>query len=241
MYKIKPRPIICIGIILFSLITGLLISGSIKRGAEKKVKRFESYILIYDSARFLDLKNGVFMAEGILKAKYPQTTPNLPGEYMEIEIRLEEYKSHTRVTMTQDGNGGVIPKTETYHSWDAIRSEELVSDSVMFLGRSIKLREIDFHYYLNYNDTKYDSSRKFRTTYSTYPETTKSGIMTGECVGGKLQGLKFREGKSIANEKAKVYKRIKSRPKTFLIIWLIFGLLGSMALWFIWEEEGWPK
>ncbi len=241
MYKIKLRPVFCIGLILFSLITGLLISGAIRRSAERRVKRFESYILIYDSTRFLDLKNGVFMAEGKLSAKYPQTTPGLSGEFIEIEIRLEEYKKHTRVTMSQDGNGGVIPKTETYHSWDVIKTEELISDSLIFLGRNIKLSDVDFHYYLDNNEIRYDSDRKFRTVYHTYPKSTKPGVLTGECVDGKLRGLKFKEGKTINTEKVKAYKKVKSGPKTFLIIWLIFGLLGSIALWFIWEEEGWPK
>ena len=232
VYRIKLKPALSLGIIIVAIVSGVFIYRGLRKRIERKIEAFERTILIKDSSRFIDLKNGVFIAEGKLKALYPQTTPGLPGKYFEIKLQLEEYKRHTRVHITSDGDGGTKSRTEVYHSWDVIRTDSMVSDSSIFLGRHIKTEEIDFHYYLNYTDTKYDSDKKFRTVYTTYPEETKLGLLYGECKGGELIHLKFKEGKTIQKERERLERKYKNNPGMTLVLWFFLWFLVIFGIWF---------
>ena len=232
IYKIKIKPIISLGIIVIGTILGILIFRGVQKKAKRKIEAFENTILIRDSSRFIDLKNGVFIAEGRLKALYPQTTPDLPGRYFKIELVLEQYNRHTRVHMVSDGNGGTRPRTETYHSWDAIKSETLVSDSTIFLGRHIKTAEIDYNHYPRYIETKYDSGKKFRTVYRVCPEETKIGLLYGECENGTLMHLKFKEEKTIQGERERLDKKYRNNPGMILSMWVCFCIFLIIGVWF---------
>jgi len=232
VYRIKLKPALSLGIIIVAIVSGVFIYRGLRKRIERKIEAFERTILIKDSSRFIDLKNGVFIAEGKLKALYPQTTPELPGKYFEIKLQLEEYKRHTRVHITPDGDGGTKSRTEVYHSWDVIRTNSMVSDSSIFLGRHIKTEEIDFHYYLNYTDTKYDSDKKFRTVYTTYPEETKLGLLYGECKDNELLHLKFKEGKTIQKEREHLERKYKNNPGMTLVLWFFLWSLVVFGIWF---------
>ena len=81
VYRIKLKPALSLGIIIVAIVSGVFIYRGLRKRIERKIEAFERTILIKDSSRFIDLKNGVFIAEGKLKALYPQTTPGLPGKY----------------------------------------------------------------------------------------------------------------------------------------------------------------
>ena len=232
VYRIKLKPALSLGIIVVAIVSGVFIHRGIQRKIERKIEAFERTILIKDSSRFVDLKNGGFIAEGRLKALYPQTTPGLPGRYLEIKLQLEEYKTHTRVHMSSDGNGGTVPRTEIYHSWDVIKTLSMISDSLIFLGRHIKTYDVDFHYYLSHTDTEYNSDKRFRTIYSTYPEETELGLLYGECKDGKLLHLKFKEGKTIQKERDRLERKYKNNPGMTLVAWFFLWFLVIICIWF---------
>ena len=240
VYRVKIKPLLSIAAVIIAVVFGIFIYRGIQKKVKRKIEAFERTILIKDSSRFMDLKNGVFIAEGKLKALYPQTTPDLPGKYFEIKLQLEEYKRHTRVHITPDGNGGTKSRTEVYHSWDVIRTDSMISDSSIFLGRHIKTEEIDFHYYLNYTDTKYDSDKKFRTVYTTYPEETKLGLLYGECKDNELLHLKFKEGKTIQKERERLDRKYRNNPSIVIVLWSIIWIVVIFGIWF-YEEifESW--
>ena len=141
MYKIKTRPVVFLITILVFLFSGFLISGCIERKATTRAKKFEeTNLLIFDSTRFMNLRNGVFIAEGKLKALDSQTAPGLEGRHMVIELQEDEYRVYPKVSFIPGENGGEVPKTvSTYGTWITIRTEKLLPDSLEFLGRSMEI------------------------------------------------------------------------------------------------------
>jgi len=239
VYKIKPRPFICLGIIIVSVVSGIFFSGLIRKSLQKKADRLEKCILIRDTVRFTSLKNGEFMAEGELSAKDPQTwaLPGLPGRYLEIKIVQEEYRSHTRTVSRPNGNGGTRVSVESYHSWDAVKTHTLISDSLIFLGRTFGIGDIQFSHHLEYKTTVKEG-RNLRTVYYTYPEKTGSGILHGIAKDGKMSELVFREGRTIESEKSRRLQFQKTAPAWFLGIWIFFGLLAAVLAYIddrLWE------
>ena len=231
-YRIKPRPFICLGIILVSVFSGIFFSNLIRKELQKKAARIEKSILIKNTLRFTSLKNGEFIAEGRITAKDPQVwaLPGLPGKYLEIKAVQEEYRSHTRTVSKPDGDGGVKVEIENYHSWDEIKTHTLISDSIIFLGRTFGIRDVQFSHYPGYN-TVIEHSSNLRTVFYTYPEQTGVGILKGEAKNGKMSKLVFKEGRTIESEKARYLKKQKTTPIGFLVIWLIFGAILTVIVY----------
>ena len=239
VYKIKPRPFICLGIILVSVLSGIFFSNLIRKGLQKDSRKFEKCILIKDTIRFTSLRNGEFIAEGKLKAKDPQSwaLPGLPGKYLEIRIVQEEYRSHTRVRPVTDGKGNTHTTVETYHSWDAVKTHTLISDSLIFLGRTFGIGDINFSHHLEYKTTTNDA-RNLRTVYYVHPEETEVGILQGVAKNGRMSELVFKEGKTIESEKSRHIRNQRTVPGWFLGIWIFFGLVLTIGVYIddrLWE------
>ena len=231
-YRIKPKPFICLGIILVSVFSGIFFSGLIRKELQKKAAKIEKSIIIKNTLRFTSLKNGEFIAEGRIIAKDPKTwaLPGLPGKYLEIKAVQEEYRTHTEVKPVTDEKGNTHTTVETYSSWDEIKTHTLISDSIIFLGRTFGIRDVQFSHYPRYNNVTEHSST-LRTVFYTYPEQTGVGILKGEAKNGKMSKLVFKEGRTIETEKARYLRRQKTTPTGFLVIWLIFGAILTVVVY----------
>lgn len=221
--RIKKKPIIGLIYIILFISLGLLSSGAIKKSYNKKAQELKKCILIYDSERMIDLRNGEFMAEGKIIAANPQRLSELPGQYLEIRRVEEEYRSHTSTHTTIDDDGIPHVSVETSSSWDEVRKNIFITPSITFLGRNFRISEIDFNHYPKYTATVRTGS-KSRIVYYTYPISTESGVLIGKIKDGVGKDLVFKEGKTI---KDIIHQKETASTRARVIFWIIYTLVWA--------------
>lgn len=221
--RIKKKPIIGLLYIILFISLGLLSSGAIKKSYNKKAQELKKCILIYDSQRMTDLRNGEFMAEGKIVAAEPQKLSELRGQYLEIRRVEEEYRSHTNTYTTIDDDGTPHVHTETSSSWDEMRSETFITPTITFLGRNFKISEVNFHHSLRYLET-IKTGTKSRIVYYAHPVSTESGVLVGKMKNGVGKDLVFKEGKTI---KDIVHQKETAATRVRVIFWIVYTLVWA--------------
>lgn len=155
--KITKREIIAsISIIAIMLLVGILISGKISEYYIDKNEIYNKAVKIENDKDLfqygMDTNIGNAFIYGDLKAVDTVSYPEINGEYMYIEKVKEKYTMHTRQvphTKTVNGKTTTYYTTETYWSWDKIRSENKKSKELSFCNIIFPINKI------NIPDSKY--------------------------------------------------------------------------------------
>ena len=246
--KITVREILFSTIIISGIFgLGILIDRSfIPRLTEKALKIVSAVQVDNLPSRFDYIRRtevGDFMAAGVLEALDPVSISDIPGEYLEIKKVKEKYTKHVHHHTTSDGKGHTRSYTTVSYSWDRVDSWNWKSDSLLFMNQRFGIKEVNFHYSLQTNTTKYEKERKFganvgdiRYVYTTWPDKT-IGLMSGEARDKWYKGLVFEKDQTIEGKIKWAEKRIEVVPHVFWIFWILLILIAVFG--FYWLENNW--
>ena len=143
--KVTPREVIfsvlIVGI-LFSI--GFLVAGTIKKHVDERNLVYRQAIQIRDSGAELkqacDTDVGNAFVEGDFKAIDMVTWEGLDGEHLWIRRDKEKYTMHTRTVRytvhDSKGRPHTRTRTETYWTWDVVKSDKKHSKEVSFCGNA---------------------------------------------------------------------------------------------------------
>ena len=140
--EIKRREVLVSIIIVFlMLIIGIFISGKIDDIGDSKSEEYQKAIQIEDPELF---RYCMSVNSGKLKAIDTVSDPSIEGEWMDLYKETQKYTMHTRVV-----SNGKTSRTETYWTWDTIKSESKHSETISFCGSEFprsKIETPDSHY-----------------------------------------------------------------------------------------------
>lgn len=146
--EIKRREVLVSIIIVFlMLIIGIFISGKIDDIGDSKSEEYQKAIQIEDPELFrycMSVNSGNGLIYGELKAIDTVSDPSIEGEWMDLYKETQKYTMHTRVV-----SNGKTSRTETYWTWDTIKSESKHSETISFCGSEFprsKIETPDSHY-----------------------------------------------------------------------------------------------
>lgn len=166
----KQEILASISIIAIMLTIGVLISGKISNYQMDKNEIYNKAIKIDTTDLFqygIDTNVGNAFIYGDLVAVDTVGYPEIDGEYLYIKKVKEEYTMHTREVTDSKGKS----HTETYWTWDHVRSENLTSKEVEFCKIKFPSKKINIPSG-DYIDTIYKSS-DVRYIYYGYPVNSK--------------------------------------------------------------------
>ena len=141
--KITKREIIAsIVIVAIMMLFGFMISDSINDARLDKLQEYNTALKIPDNNTemfqyAMDTNVGNAFVEGTLKFLDPVSIEGLDGQYSYISRELEKYTQHTRVvteTYYVNGKAKTRTKTETYWTWDHVKTDKWQSEQINFNG-----------------------------------------------------------------------------------------------------------
>lgn len=129
--------VVSLAIIFLMVAFGLFIHSNIHNSILEKNEQYAkapvtNSLELYNYIKKTGVGNTFTIFE--LRAKEPQSIPELNGEYLYIEKIKEEYTAHTRTVSSTDAKGRVSTRVETYYTWDYSGSTKTKSDDVLFNG-----------------------------------------------------------------------------------------------------------
>ena len=144
--------------VLFSLLIlgisaflGFLVHSWIDKKVESSNLQYRQAVAITSPDEFrhaMDTDVGHAFVRGKVEAVTPVTNKLVKGEYLSIHVRHQKYQRHTRVvtytTYDSKGRPHVHHRTETYWSWDTVRTSTTNSPKVVFCGSEFPYGK--FHY-----------------------------------------------------------------------------------------------
>lgn len=232
--------------ILFSVIIlsvmmgiGIWLSNVISFSLDKKDEKIISAVQIYSDVNKFDYIGrtdvGNFLAEGTIYAQHPVSIPDIPGEYLEITKEKQKYTMHMQVYTTSDGKGHVHTHTRVYWSWDHVRTDQYITDSLRFLNKVFSMKEVFFKYGLTEHSIIKESSH-IRYIYRVHP-VSRSGVMGGIVKDKKYKDLAFNPDwkiDSLIKHKENMHKTLNA---LFWVGW--FLLTGFTIYGFYYAENNW--
>ena len=138
----KREIIVSIAIVAIMMLFGFMISDSITDARLDKLQEYNTALKIPDNNSELfqyaiDTDVGNVFVEGKLKFLDPVSIDGVDGTYSYISRELEKYTKHTMIvteTYYVNGKANTRTRTETYWSWDHVKTEEWESKKINFNG-----------------------------------------------------------------------------------------------------------
>lgn len=121
---------VCLVLVIF---VGFNIFNKLENSNYNSARKYENAIKTDDPDRFnysIDSKQGYVMGYGKFESRKLVKFAEMNKNFIYIARGTEQYTSHT-----QTYKCGKSTCVRVYYSWDFIKNENLVSDSVSFLGR----------------------------------------------------------------------------------------------------------
>ena len=243
--EIKKREVLFgVIIVLVMLAIGVFASGVLQENLQGKAERYATAVRISSPDTFsysMKTNVGNALVYGELSADQPVISPDLPGSYMRLEKKIEEYTMHTRTVTYTDSNGHTHTRVETYYTWDYIGGDSWESETLTILGESFptenfSLPSTDLLELTNGSTYKYQTP-SIRYYFSGLPASFDATISADLRDGGVGEEARvFRE-----KTPDQVVEDSISDQTVFLIgFWIAWVLLTGMALaGFFYLENGW--
>ena len=140
-----------IAIICLLMVVGIILSGMISDYLMEKFQEYNTALQIDNDTELFQYgmrtNIGNAFVYGELAAVDPVSVPQVKGVYGSITKETQEYTEHTRiVTKTREVNGKTetYTETETYWSWDTIKTEQSHATTISFLGVNFPYGTIDY-------------------------------------------------------------------------------------------------
>lgn len=140
-----------IAIICLLMVIGIILSGMINDYLMEKFQEYNTALQIDNDTELFQYgmrtNIGNAFVYGELAAVDPVSVPQVKGVYGSITKETQEYTEHTRiVTKTREVNGKTetYTETETYWSWDTIKTEQNHATTISFLGVNFPYGTIDY-------------------------------------------------------------------------------------------------
>lgn len=143
----KREIIVSIAIVAIMMLFGFMISDSITDARLDKLQEYNTALKIPNNNTELfqyaiDTDVGNVFVEGKLKFLDPVSIDDIEGKYSYISRELEKYTKHTRV-VTYVVNGKTRTRTETYWTWDHVKTDEWESKQINFNGVDFPTNKIE--------------------------------------------------------------------------------------------------
>lgn len=143
--------IVSIAIVAIMLIFGFMISDKINDARLDKLQEYNTALKIPDNNTelfqyALDTDVGNAFVEGKLKFLDPVSIKGLDGQYSYISRELEKYTKHTKIvteTYYVNGKAKTRTKTETYWTWDHVKTDKWESKKINFNGIDFPTNKIE--------------------------------------------------------------------------------------------------
>ena len=235
--------------VLFSLLIlgifsflGFLVHSWIDKKVDDATLKYRQAVAIESPDEFrhaMDTDVGHAFVRGKLEAVTPVTNKLVKGEYLRIEVRHQKYQMHTRVvtytTYDSKGRPHVHHRTETYWSWDTVRTKTLLSQKVRFCGS-----EFPYHKF-NYNCAHTKETTVGGGLFKNERDlvyTTKDGFtgtMFGDLRNGSFKGTATLVGMDIEE-----YRESQTHcvwPYVlFWVVWIVL-VVGSIVMFYIIDNK----
>ena len=222
--------------LLLAIILGCIIANNIAQAEDEYNVKFYHAIQVSDSAQFnyaFKTNAGHMLAYGTVSA-VGFVTDNGIGNYMSLTRDLEEYRKHHRTVCSGEGKNRHC-HTETYWTWDVIKTERFHVDQVDFLGKRFYYFQFPQLPSERYVGTVPIPSGGFieglfknRQRYVYHGRRlTYTGTMYTNAVNHTINDSKWADG--ITLDKAIDYY---IREHGVLIFWIIFGVIIVVAIIF---------
>lgn len=144
--------LVSVVIVLVLLTIGSFFSGKIQNWETERTQEYNTASRIDDSELFaygMRTSIGNAFVYGDVKAVDPVTYDEIGGEYSYVKRVYEEYRRHTRTvtkTRTVNGKRQTYTTTETYWTWDAIKSNSKHANYITFLDVQFEYGKISVPY-----------------------------------------------------------------------------------------------
>ena len=235
--------------VLFSLLIigiwafiGFLVHSWIDKRVDDSTLRYRQAVAITSPEEFrhaMDTDVGHAFVRGKVEAVKPVTCDLVKGEYLRILIKHQKYQRHTRVvtyTVTDSkGHTHTRHRTETYWSWDTVRTKTLLSQKVRFCGS-----EFPYHKF-NYNCAHTKETTVGGGLFKNERDlvyTTKDGFtgtMFGDLRNGSFKGTATLVGMDIEE-----YRESQTHcvwPYVlFWVVWIVL-VVGSIVMFYIIDNK----
>ena len=183
---------------------------------------------------------GNAFVRGKVEAVTPVTSKLVDGEYLSICIKHQKYQQHTRVvtytTYDSKGRPHTHHRTETYWSWDTVRTSTTNSPKVVFCGSEFPYGK--FNYNCAYTDETVVGGGLFKNERDIV-YTTKDGFMGtmfADLRNGGFEGMATLVGMGI--EKYREFESDCVWP--YVLFWVIWIMLtGFILFMFYFLENSW--
>ena len=236
--------------VLFSLLIlgisaflGFLVHSWIDKKVESSNLQYRQAVAITSPDEFrhaMDTDVGHAFVRGKVEAVTPVTNKLVNGKYLSIHVRHQKYQRHTRVvtytTYDSKGRPHVHHRTETYWSWDTVRTSTTNSPKVVFCGSEFPYGK--FHYNCGREEETIVGGGLFnneRDIVCTMKDGF-TGTMFGDLRNGSFKGTATLVGMGIEE-----YRKNETECVwPYVMFWVMWIVLTGFALFlFYFLENSW--
>lgn len=235
--------------VLFSLLIlgisvffGFLVHSWIDKKVNDTTLQYRQAVAIQNENEFrhaMDTNVGHAFVRGKLEAVTPVTNKLVNGEYLSIHVKHQKYQKHTRVvtytTYDSKGRPHTHYKTETYWSWDTVRTSTTNSSQVVFCGSEFPYGK--FNYNCAHTDETIVGGGLFKNERDIV-YTTKDGFMGtmfANLINGSFKGTATLVGMGI--EEYRKYETECVWPYImFWVVWIVLTVFALFLFYFIDNE-----
>lgn len=221
---------------------GFFVHSWIDKTVDDSTLKYRQAVAIESPDEFrhaMDTDVGHAFVRGKLEAATPVTNRLVKGEYLKIHVDHQKYRMHTRIvtytTYDSKGRPHTRHRTETYWSWDTVRSSTTNSPKVVFCGSEF-----------DYGKFSYGCARTEETVVGgglfknerDVVHATKDGFtatMFGDLRGGGFEGTASLVGAGIEE-----YRKSETDCKwPYVLFWTVWAVLafGSVFLFFVMDND----
>lgn len=222
--------------LLLAIIIGCIIANNIAQAEDEYNVKFYHAIQVSDSTQFnyaFKTDAGHMLAYGTVIAVGFVTDSGV-GNYMTLTRDLEEYRKHHRTVCSGSGKTRHC-HTETYWTWDVMKTDRFSVKQVEFLGRRFAYNQFPElpreHHVGTVPINKPDILSALLTNRQRYVyygrNLTYSGTMYTNAVNHTINDSKW--ANNITLDKAIDYY---IREHGVLVFWIIFGIIIVVAIIF---------
>ena len=231
--------LLIIGILSF---IGFLVHSWIDKKVESSNLQYRQAVAITSPDEFrhaMDTDVGHAFVRGKVEAVTPVTNKLVKGKYLSIHVKHQKYQMHTRVvtytTYDSKGRPHVHHRTETYWSWDTVRTSTTNSPKVVFCGSEFDYGK--FHYNCGREEETIVGGGLFNNERDIV-YTMKDGFtgtMFGDLRNGGFKGTAILVGMGI--EEYRKHETECVWPYVlFWVVWIVLTVV-SLLLFYILEND----
>ena len=235
--------------VLFSLLIlgifsflGFLVHSWIDKKVDDSTLKYRQAVAIESPDEFrhaMDTDVGHAFVRGKLEAVTPVTSKLVDGEYLRIHVEHQKYQMHTRVvtytTYDSKGRAHTHHSTETYWSWDTVRTSTTNSPKVVFCGSEFPYGKF------NYNCARTEETivgGGWLKNERDVVYTTKDGF-TGTIIAD-LRDKGFKGTADMVSANIEKYReRLSDCEWPYVLFWVIWIILtvGAIIMFYIIDNE----